>query len=170
MAITKAYFDQHPVFIPQAKQNNGINADVYAAKTAKLDSAIRRHEKAYLTRLLGRGLYAEYISTPTDAKWDGLNALLYDATLFVSPIANYIYYWFLDENAGDYDGSLVTTTKQENATNHPVLYKQIKAWNAMVEMNVPILSYLQNTVISTTAVIDKQGWGELYTFKNSMGI
>ena len=123
MAITKAYFDQHPVFIPQAKQNNGINADVYVAKTVKLDSAIRRHEKAYLTRLLGRGLYAEYIAAPTDAKWDGLNALLYDTTLFVSPIANYIYYWFLDENAGDYDGSLVTTTKQENVINYFVFYK-----------------------------------------------
>lgn len=172
MAITKAYFEQNPVAIPQAKQNNGINADVYSANTVKLDSSIKRHEKAYLTLLLGRELYAEYIAAPTDAKWADLNALLYDTTLLVSPIANYIYFWYLDENVGSYDGSLFQTTKQENSTNHSVVYNQVKAWNAMVTMNEPILQYLYDTIetIETLALIDKTGWTELCTLKNSWGI
>lgn len=172
MCITANYFEQNPLYIPQAKQNNGINADVYDAGASKLDKAIKKHEKAYLRLLLGRELYAEYITSPEDAKWDALNALLYDTENLESPIANYIYFWYLDENIGTYDGSLFLTTKHENSNNHSVIYNQIKAWNEMVGMNEPILTYLARNIntIETTALISKAGWVELCTLRNSWGI
>lgn len=65
-----------------------------------------------------------------------------DSTLKVSPIANYVYYQFVEDNNVVMDNlGAVLADKDNNARVSPQ-EKMIDAWNRMVDMNRDLLAYL----------------------------
>ena len=105
--------------------------------------------------LLGSELYSEYLSDMADdekkVKWSDFNAKLCDTELFVSPIANYIYCMYLDDNSMEYNGRVFTTEKKENQDVIGMEKKKIKEWNRMVEMTKTFLDWLILNPIETIA-------------------
>lgn len=172
--ITKSYFLENPLYIPQGKPNSGVPSDLYSNSIKELDRAIKLYEKEYMVYLLGSELYAEYLSDMEDeqkkVKWSDFNAKLCDTELFVSPIANYIYCMYLDDNSMEYNGRVFTTEKKENQDVVGMEKKKIKEWNKMVEMTKTFLDWLILNPIETIAEIDTSYWDTLTDYKNHFGI
>lgn len=172
--ITKAFFGQNPLLIPQAKQNNGVPANVYSQETIELDRAIKRYEKEYMVALLGSELYAEYLTDMADEvlklKWAAFNSHLCDAETLVSPIANFIYFNYVQDNSFSYNGTVYTTEKKENSTILDGAVKLVDVWNKMCDLNYTFIEWLCANPIETTALISTAKWDYLTTEINYYGI
>lgn len=59
-----------------------------------------------------------------------------------SPIANFVYFQFIDAKATDYvlTGNVVSDTENNRTVN--IADRQVDTWNAMVEMNLNLLRFL----------------------------
>ena len=168
---TERYFSQNPLLIPQPKPNAGVPSELYTNVVLELKRCITRYEKEYLEMLFGDELYNEYIEDMKDdelkQKWDLLNAKLWDADNLISPVANYIYYKFLGDNAVGFNGRTFSTQAIENETVIPTIKFQVKAWNEMCKMNKKIFTWLYEQDIDTTAELDCSYWDYLSTYQNS---
>lgn len=128
----------------------------------KMKLFIDKHEVQYLRAVLGydfaTAAYAGMTATNPEQKWADLkNGAEYTDACgkkqkwfgFVnseglSPIANYIYYWYCRDNAS------VTTVSGEKEDKKPLsvnvmgAYKQMRAWNEMVDLNKVLYDFLMN--------------------------
>ncbi len=173
MAITKAYFSKQPLYISQSKGNNGIPSEVYSSDAIALENAIAKYEKQFLAYLLGKELAKEFLTTIDDVKWDALKALLYDSEALESPIANYIYFWYLHDHSASYNGETFKQAKPDSSVTIQVVQKQVQVWGEMKETVQEIMDWIvadTTAVIETTATADYSKWSKLLTNYNSMGI
>lgn len=172
--ITKDYFLNNPLFIPQGRPNNGVSADIYSTDIKELERAISLYEREYMIYLLGSELYSEYLSDMADTekalKWADFNTKLNDSTLKVSPIANYIYCKYVEDNSMQYNGRVFTTEKKENQDVIGMEKKLIKEWNRCVEMTSNFIDWLVLNPVETTAEIDTSYWDTLTDYKNYFGV
>jgi len=151
MIINSTYFINE-IFI--AGQANSVDID---SSRSKLSGFINKYEPKFLTDLLGDVLYSEFkaglLENPIPQKWTDLKNVLANDTTKESPIANYVYYWFL-RNASTTTVE-VGESKQltENAERVSSIDKQVRAWNEMVYWNRKVIIFL-NTNIS-----DYPNWG-----------
>lgn len=171
--INTTYFQSQPCEIKLPEQSGGWSQDVSNSLQSDLDKAIKRNEKIYLTKLLGKELYAEFILTQDDAKWDDLKALLANSEELISPIANYVYCAFLNTKKYETtDGIHFSETKSDNVVKVSNDACIVKAWNDMVDMNYDICDYLNDNfdTLETTAELDYSQWENLTTYQNIFGI
>ncbi len=124
---------------------------------------INSKEPDYMENILGYQLYKEFtngISIPTPIqkwidlrdgteytdtngqirKWQGLiktNSLVHQ-----SPIAYYIYYHYLRNEASINTGVGEAILQGQNGTTVSPIQKQVNAWNAMVKWNLDLFTFL----------------------------
>lgn len=144
--IVDASFFYGPLNIEGLMANSG--ADFTQAAIQKgLQQFIERYEVQYLVRLLGRKLgleFANYLGKEEkepEARWDNLLARLVPMPR-VSPIANYVYFYYVRGNQVHATSLGATETNSDNkvVSCDPLI---IPAWNGMVDMNRAIHSYLE---------------------------
>lgn len=125
-----------------------------------LTVVINKREPEYLEKVLGYAFYqlykagiiageqiwkdirdgAEYVNADGfTKKWTGFaNAALQ------SPIANYVYYWYIRDNVSFAAGTGEKVGKSDNASNTVPNIKLFRAWNEMVRMNAVLHDFLLN--------------------------
>lgn len=155
--IDKTYFEDADLLIPGMGKEAQVN---------KVNELINKYEPEYLKGILGYSFYktftealeatngddealaarwkdmrdgAEYTCNGHLMKWEGfINEQL------KSPIAQYVYYWFLRYNVPTTTVSGEKESKSDKSSNVSSIGKQVRAWNTMVEMNRSLVDYLLN--------------------------
>lgn len=74
-------------------------------------------------------------------KWKGL--VFTKGTAKKSPIANYVYYWWLRDNWSVTTGAGEKKQQAENAVNSDFGEKMFRAWNEMVEWGLNLREFLR---------------------------
>jgi hypothetical protein len=128
------------------------------AVEANVKRFIKQYEPELLTELFGYELYKNYLAgVATEqkykdilngkeytnragklSKWNGLK----NTTLSQSPIANYLYYWYLRDQASVTTGTGEKTANAQNASNASPRTKMARAWNQMVKWNCELVEFL----------------------------
>lgn len=127
---------------------NIANTDTEAA-SSYLQLFIDKYEAAYLRILLGADLYARYVAginlVPIPSEWTDLQNQLVtiDGTSKVSPIANYIYFFFIRRATYSNSGTGLTQPKYENATAIDSKIETSRAWNEMAVLSFKVYKYLK---------------------------
>jgi hypothetical protein len=138
--IDKTYFENEPLFIP-----NAIQATDYQEPTAvnAVDVAIARYEKLLLVEALGIVQYDALIAalTETSGKWyDMLNGKIYNGKVWAglknenSLIAYYVYYHYLKNDRMQYTTVGLERSASKNATAINPTEKLTEVWNDFVRM------------------------------------
>lgn len=81
------------------------------------------------------------------SKWTGFTN---DA--LISPIANYVYYWYTRDNASQTTASGEKSDNIKESVNVGPAMKQVHAWNEMVMLNRELYSFLINKKIDGNRV------------------
>ena len=138
------------------------------AVSGLLDLFIDKYEKRFLEELLGYELYMAFVAglgaaTPSD-EWinlrDGveytdlssrtrfypglISAVSGNAGLDVSPIANYVYYWYIRNNHSQTAAMGEVKSQNENAVFHSPALKMTRAWNEMSAWVCELKDYLDS--------------------------
>lgn len=150
----------------QITQLNHFAGNIYLPNTtnqlsvegAKATAFILKYEPEYLQYILGYELYDLFEDgllanttiyknirdgvTYTDV-WTGRTEKWYGfATVGTNPIANYIYYQLLKNNAQQTTGIGQVNTVAENATRVSPEIPMCSAWNEMVDFNIKLYGFL----------------------------
>lgn len=123
---------------------------------------INKYEVKFLKMLLGNVLYAEYIAgstlvpvepatdpvtyEPIPQKWIDLQNQLRDVTTKVSPIANFIYFYFVRDKTIYNSGTGTQQAEGENSTKADSKIKTVRAWNEMNELCFEIHKFLKTNI------------------------
>lgn len=125
---------------------------------AEIDQFIETYEKEYLQRVLGYDLWkaftdetggsgeidqrwtdlltgAEYSHGDHTHKWEGFEDK-------PSPIAQYVYYRYMEDKAIDTVLVGTSTGDTDNATRVSPAAKMLDAWNNMIRLNVKLWNFL----------------------------
>lgn len=147
-------------------ERNIPNVD-YPDVGSAVGNLLNKYEPEYLKALLGYELFLLFEAglaeaTPA-AKWteirNGIQFTMLDGRLtkwkglvdtetFQSPIADYVYYWWLRNNVSQTAEMGEVRGKAENAVNVSPKFKMCKAWNDMVDKSLVLYEFLlvNNTV------------------------
>lgn len=102
----------------------------------RLELFVKKYEKRFLTHLLGETVYNEFMDglelIPVPQKWQDLKEKLVDADTKESPIANYVYYFYMRDNYTQTVGLGEVKATAENAVMSNNDAKMVRAWNEMV--------------------------------------
>jgi hypothetical protein len=141
----------------QMQTQFGINDEIY--------KYIKRYQKQYLEMMLGSTLS----STITESK---AKALFVDSALVLSPIANYVFFYWMRDNA-----TLNTPTGEkkmnaQNAINISSSGRITRAWNDMVAMNgaVQYAMSIDETIDYDTTINEIDTESDLFNTINEYGI
>lgn len=128
----------------------------------KMTLFINKRERDYLLAIMGYEFFKEantgMSAAEPEAKWSELKSgaeytdeygILQKWTGFsniekISPVANYVYFWYSRDNASK---TTVIGEVQDTKTitiNVAPAFKQMRAWNEMVEMNLSLVDFLIN--------------------------
>lgn len=149
-----------------------------------LDVFIAKYEKKFLNLLLGETLYAEFVAglevDPIAQKWTDLKNKLVNDGDKTSPIANYIYYHYSENNATKTTGVSEVVAVAENASYTTPIHKMMRAWNEMVLEVIDIEDWLRENIAIYPDLIDYSfrylSYGcdskspEIFYLKNRFGI
>lgn len=154
-----------------------------------LDVFITKYEAKFLTQLLGKTLYDAFLigldDPQPDQIWTDLKGMLVDDTLKVSPIANYVYYFYSEDNATQTTGVSEVLAKAENASYYTPIRKMMRAWNEMVVRVRELRQWLTDNLVTYPDLVIyspfSNHWNgyydyamcdfpEIVVFKNRLGI
>ena len=148
------------IHVPNAKNNN---PGAPIPNGGELASMITKHEPKMLECLFGYEMYAEYAKALEDyadnnlpAKWKAIRTGgEYTCTSGdlrkwkgfvnnekVSPIANYVFVQLLSHRASQMTGVGTKGTATENSVAVSPIYKQVPAWNEMVDMLMELHQFI----------------------------
>lgn len=100
-----------------------------------LNLFIKKYEKRFLILLLGDTVYDDFINglseDPIPVKWSELRDRLINSEDKESPIANYVYYWYMRDQSTTSTGIGETKPNAENASIVRSSDKQVRGWNEM---------------------------------------
>ena len=149
--ISKLYFDTAERNIPNTN---------YLEVSSRIDSLIAVKEKDYLLTVFGYEFYKLLIAdllTPAARfvnilngveftgldgrliKWEGLK----NTTTFESPIADYVYYWWLRGSVNNMTGPGMVQAMMENATTVSSAKQQAIAYNNMVDKTYLLVDFMR---------------------------
>jgi hypothetical protein len=155
MFIDKTYF-QGELNIPSLQAQSPV--------LNSLNLFIQEREPMYLRSALGYSLWKLFIAglaeAVPDARWTDLkngadytdgNGILrrwegFTNSVKQSPIAGYVYYWFVRDAATYTSSSGEVESKKENATNISPSMKSVRAYNDMVKQTAILHDYLTYAV------------------------
>lgn len=148
-----------------------------------LSSFIVKYETRYLKELLGLDLYAEFqaglLIDPIEQKWIDLRNGLRNETTKESPIANYVYYWWMRNHASRTSAIGEVVPVAENSERTSPIGKMVRAWNEMVDWNYEVLDILTVDVLESYFPLYKDCYGpgyyrnqtpELFTHQNTLNL
>ena len=137
MLINEEYFKGEIVIPNLNSVGNGISSQIASSNLVLLLSFIDKYEKRFLVSLLGRccadEFYKEIEKGELSGKWLDLKNKLVDETLKISPIANYVYYWYRRNDVSITTGIGEMETDSDNSVRVSSALKMCRAWNEMVE-------------------------------------
>jgi len=143
--IDSTYFTGE-LSLPAIKENSGktgSDAVLENIKNKGLSAFIEKYERRFLESLFGENMTTEFYSglnlsddDPEKEKWTVLkNKLCTKLELSkVSPIANYVYLFYLLNLRDDTTQTGIKRSKASFADNVSDTRKLVRAWNEMVEM------------------------------------
>lgn len=113
----------------------------------RISSFIERYEPEYLRKLLGEGLYNDFLvyeeSEKTDDVWEEFKSrLVIEGFVKSSPIANYVYFHLVRSNQST---ATINGVKGEENNVSPK-HKMIYAWNDMVYMNRRLYDWMDRNL------------------------
>lgn len=133
-----------------------------------LDWFITKYEDQFLKEVFGYELYKAFKEglqdDPVEDKWldlvegkeytDRADKLKYwrgltctqsgDVDVYSSPIACYVYYWFIRNNHTQTASMGEVKAKTENATSHNPAFKMVRAWNEMAQSVCELVDFLES--------------------------
>ena len=137
MLINEEYFKGEIVIPNLNSVGNGISSQIASSNLELLLSFIDKYEKRFLVSLLGRccadEFYKEIEKGELSGKWLDLKNKLVDETLKISPIANYVYYWYRRNDVSITTGIGEMETDSDNSVRVSSALKMCRAWKEMVE-------------------------------------
>lgn len=114
------------------------------------ESFIPKYEKQYLIKLLGITLYDEFIAGlgagTIDPIWTNLKNQIVDSVNKISPIANFVYYYFLDDSVQTTVQIGMASANAENASMVSAIDKQVRGWNEMSHCSRQIYTWASTQV------------------------
>lgn len=150
MIVNSSYFI-NKLALPQVGNPEGLIA---------VNNFIRQYESEFLECALGFDLWQAFVSGIEDSspedRWtwllEGQNYTIngrngtwrgFENHDKLSPIANYVFYQFMDNKAVDFvlTGNVVSSTDNNRTVNG--VDRMIDTWNRMVDMNHDLLNYLR---------------------------
>lgn len=136
ISIDKTYFQLPPNEIPMTDASNGYSSELTDNETLRINNTIYRYKDEFLRSIMSDALYLEYVAsltTPVE-KWTTFEEKLNNASLKISPIANYIFCGWLVENRVKLNNrATVTVEKSQNSVvvdTYPI-YKA--SWDDMAK-------------------------------------
>jgi len=133
---------------------------VHADVLSKLNRLIDEKQKDYLEKMMGRELYLafetglstdpvpdRFIAIRDGASYTGLDGLPYQWIGLknaekISPLADYIYYWWLRSAQVQTTPMGQVKTKNQNAAASPAVIQEAAVWNEMIERNRKLNDFL----------------------------
>lgn len=115
----------------------------------ELDWFIAIYEKKYLKLLLGDDFYTAFVADIEDETglYSDLKDMIYEE-LLLSPVACYVYYWYMRNSVTQTAALNQIRTQSENAASYNNFDKMAKAWNLMVELSQEIWDHLEDNLDS----------------------
>jgi len=143
--IDTTYFGKYPLLITSSLDfGAGTSQSQDTERLQKLTDLITYHQPNYLRDLLGVKLRDALLSglaeEPILAKWTDLKAQIVDTVNFLSPLANYVYFFYQNPSLKTDSGEVVTEV--DNMQTGDVWAAQVPVWNDMVKSNYVILAWL----------------------------
>lgn len=146
MAVIDTSYFVSELLIPNI---SGTHA-VVTENVAKLNKLITKYEKSYLRKLLGDTLYDVFITDLTASEsWAvDLRDQMRDTVNKVSPIANYVFYFWMKDSLTYTTSGGTIEQKSENGTQATAMRKMMDAWNDMVDLNDDLVDYMNDNYSS----------------------
>lgn len=159
-----------------------------AAVGSLLDWFILKYETEFLDKVLGYELHKAFktglqeVSIPqkwidlrdgveyTNVQgkprfWHGLLAAVSgDVSFDNSPIANYVYYWYMRNSHTQTSAMGEKKSKTENADNHSPANKMARAWNEMAECVRELVDYMNANKTDYPEWEEQDQWCMLRSF------
>ncbi len=133
---------------------------------------IAKYEPDYLDELLGPTLASEFIAGlavgAPEAKWTDLRDKLANATLKISPIANYVYTFIQQAKTTTTAGTSETKAKNENSYPASSVDKEVRAWNEMKTLSDKVYEWVQARPVDYVGLSDK-GCKVIFKYRNTLG-
>lgn len=131
-------------FIGELNIANRDQASVQSAIT----HFIGKYEDKYLYELMGKTLYEAYLAgiveVPIPTKWTNLQDKIRNNTSKVSPIASYVYWWYMRNQASQTVGMGQAKPAAENAVIVSNIDKMVRSWNEMVDQTNVIAKFIND--------------------------
>lgn len=172
MKPDSTYFSSGITLVPN--QTSVIGGVTTTSNSAELTKYIDRYSVVFLKQLLG-SLYPDYVANEKDARWVALNAKLYDTTLKISPVANFVFWHYYNDSTRRNTPTGVAVQRIENAQ---IVTDQrlCQVWNEMVELMYNevdgVLDWLHESDQTTTYVFDHSttDWRNFIRTSNEFGL
>ena len=117
-----------------------------ASVIASINLFIQKYEAKYLRMVMGETIYADYLAgieeDPIPAKWTDLQNVIRVASTKDSPIAGYVYWWYMRDQASQTVGMGQVKPLAENAIMVSNIDKMTRAWNEMVDQTKVVAKFL----------------------------
>jgi len=170
--IDERYFKSGINYLPSLQVNKGFDDSIEAEEIENLRKAISYHQSRFFLYALGRELYNEFAEDPAAEKWEKMLSRLIDAENFVSPLANFVYCHYIEENESRMTPVGVVKTTLDNSANLPVSYKQVPSWNQMCDMMDEFFIWLYDNqaMLADENELSTRYWSRLNTTINIYGI
>ncbi len=140
--IDTTYFHTE-IFIPNISDSNAVET----ARAAELQRFIDRYEPDYLDLLMGYDMRVEFLAGLEEddilPKWSALKDELVDVSLLLSPIADYVYFYYTRSKATETTRSGEIITAVDNGLNAGANYKQVSAYNRAVEQALIVREWIE---------------------------
>lgn len=145
MILNETYFQYEPLHIPFAEASGiGVSKNLDAKRKSQLLHTIAVRELQFLKELLGKDLRDAFLAgleeDPVEQKWTDLKNQLYNDTDKISPVANYVYYFYLDPVKITDIGAVIP--KSDGVMSVSPLIRQVEIWNDMADLNLDIVEWL----------------------------
>lgn len=139
MIIDSTYFHTE-LLIPQLRTLDSVGVEEVESSVTGLtiSNFISKYESKFLIKLMGKELTDAFTkglkADPVDEIWTHLKSLLVDEDLKISPIANYVYYWFKRNENSITTGLGEVKAEQSYAVNVSEANKSVRAYNEMCDL------------------------------------
>ena len=112
-----------------------------AAIKNRIDWYIQRYEPEYMCKLLGEGLYEDFLDNGESDKWAEFKELLVKSNDLAktSPIANYVYFFLVRDSQS---AATINGVKKDGDNLVNPQTKMVQAWNDMVNTTRRIYTWL----------------------------